>query len=140
MKTRGFWSSLSEVPPDAVFIATHSPGFSANLSKWRLIIDEGGNLYQNTDVWECRPEGDILEEYREEQAHIGVDEVNRLLRKAEAVVQQPMTAPDSMMTDAASNSLMVRIDGHLKRGPPEAEGFFELWREVHQYAPYSKWR
>ena len=133
--------------PGAVIGATFAPGFTEDLSSWRLVIDDEGNLFQDIKV--STHENQWQGEQRQEYFFIGQDKVIQLLLTAEEVgFMSYKDSYDISVTDQALHVLSIRFGECEKtvtaygaawlayEGDADMKGFLELWKAVHQYAPF----
>lgn len=132
--------------PGAVIGATFRPGFSGDLSSWRLVIDDEGNLFQDTMVWQS-----MFEERRQEHIHIGTDAVLELLLEAERFgFRSCKEFLRATMEDQSSRSLTIRFgemdatvevygaDLLAHEGNLKTIRFLSLWTMIHRYAPFPR--
>jgi hypothetical protein len=151
MKGRAFFGASKLMLPGAVIGATFHPGFSEDLSHWRLAIDEDGNLFQDIKVWRWTKESGIIQEERQEQVQIGVEVVLELLLKAEQLgFHSYQHSYNSNVDDLPSYLISVRfgdadttVNAHgagwlVREGNVDMKGFAELWNQIHQYAPFPE--
>ncbi len=137
--------------PGAIIGAKFHSGFSEDLSRWRLVIDEEGNLFQDVKVWRWTKESGIIQEERQEQIHISVEAVLELLLKAEDLgFHSYERSYNATMDDAPSYVISIHCgevdttvnatdaDWLVREGNTDMRGFMELWKEIHQYAPFPK--
>ena len=136
--------------PGAILGATYSPGFDEDLSSWRLVIDDEGNLFQDVKVYQWKRQH-LVNERRQEQVVIGQDAVIRLLLKTEEIgftrFQDSYSSP---ILDLPLYRIYLRFGNdnktvdtdHLKISPYESsmdlKGFCELWEAIHQQAPFTR--
>jgi hypothetical protein len=113
------------------------PGFSDDLTSWKLWVSEGGVLSVVASV--CKPYEGIDGRYEFRQARIGHREARRLVQFAERLGFADFAERyDCDITDLPLERVAVRLGGRLKcvecygRHPP---GLWVLWRRVHRYAP-----
>lgn len=134
--------------PGAIIEAAFSPGFSEDLSNWRLQIDAEGNLLQRIAVWQYI-RGAIVQEKRREQRLIGRDGALRLLLMAEEIgFYGFQDSYEPSVTDLPTYRLRfcdgksdkaVRAYGAgwlAREGNPDMRRFVELWQAVHEHAPF----
>lgn len=135
------------LPANGVILAEFRPGFSWDLTTWRIIIDREGRLFQ--EVEQFIP--GITDELGFHKVEIGVDAVLDLLIKADeigfAAFQQSYSS-GLHLSDMPAYRLVVHIAEEPKEvwaeapeyqaslGNRDVQGFMELWHAVHSYAPY----
>lgn len=149
MRGRAFFGSSKLMLPGAVIGAVYGPGFSEDLSSWRLVIDDEGNLFQEIDVWQWTTESVHIQEHRREHVVIGPDAVLQLLLEAQRLEFTSYDdSYDPSITDQPDRIISVRfgeIDktvhayaafGLAAEGNRDMIGFLELWEAIHRYAPF----
>ncbi len=137
--------------PGAVIGATFHPGFSEDLSSWRLVIDEDGNLFQDTKVWQWTKESGITQKELHEQVQIDIAVVLELLLKAEQIgFHSFQKSYNATVDDMHSYLISIRfgeadttvnangVGWLVREGNMDMKGFAELWKEIHKHAPFPK--
>lgn len=133
--------------PGVLIGAIYEPGFSADLSHWRLVIDDAGELYQ--DVHIATPAKSYADERRQEHVAIGQTAVLDLLLLAERLGFATFAAQPEVLVDDAPTYIVyigfARLDKIvMKRGPlactpedfPQWHDFSTLWDAIHAAAPF----
>ncbi len=135
---------LEPLAENVIIAAETFPGFSSDLTRWNLTIDEMGNLHQNIQI--STPENRDAEPYSLD-VEIGSVEVERLLKVAMELNFTRLNYSEGMMTDTGSEKISVRLSGELvsaiRNGYPlmtdeSFERFRQLWQEIHLYAPFPR--
>jgi hypothetical protein len=131
--------------PDDVVGVEKWPGFSRDLTSWKLWVSASGWVSVLAAV--CRPYEGIDHHYQLAQSRIGRREAGRLVRLAERIGLAGFAERyECYDTDLPLERVAVRLGGKLRvvecygQHPP---GFWALWRRVHRHAPlvgrYSPW-
>jgi hypothetical protein len=131
--------------PDDVVGVESWPGFSYDLTSWKLWISSAGTLSVIANI--CRPFEGVERGRQLRQVRIGRREAGRLVRQAERIGFAGFAGRyEVAITDLAEQRVSVRIGGRLHlvecygEHPP---GFWALWRRIHRHAPlvgrYSPW-
>jgi hypothetical protein len=149
MRKRAFFRSSKLMLPGAVIGAWYRPGFSHDLSGWRLVVDDEGNLFQDVNVLQWSPERGRVQERRQEHVEIGPDAVPQLLIEAQEMgFSSYESSYDLHVTDQESYILSIRfgeIDKTVeaygaqwlaREGNQDMIGFLKLWRSLHRHAPF----
>lgn len=149
MRGRAFFGSSKLMLPGAVIGAEYGPGFSSDLSRWRLAIDDEGNLFQEIAIWQWTAEKGIVREHRREHVEIGQDTVLQLVLKAQEVgFQSYEDSYQRSITDQSTRTISVRFgeidktvcayaaDWLVREGNKDMVGFLELWDAIHACAPF----
>ncbi len=141
---RAFFDQLA---PDVVVVAEFSPGFSPDLSSWRLTLNLAGLLVQEDDIKNFNdhsndgPLRDVVE--------VGTEFVVSVLARADELDFWNLTIDSGLLgTDAPSLCLSIRNGNRRRQWAPHlvywhahesiegAVKFMELWNLVHQHAPF----
>ncbi len=149
MRGRAFFGSSKLMLPGAVIGAVYGPGFSYDLSAWRLVIDEEGNLFQEIDVSQWTAENVHIREHRREHVVIGPEAVLQLLLEAQRLeFSSCKDSYDHSITDQESRLISIRfgeIDKTVRMyaagwlamaGNKDIVNLLELWEAIHRYAPF----
>lgn len=142
MRARAFFRSSKLLLPGAIIGARFFPGLAFDLTHWRLMIDDEGNLYQDVQI--------VNTGQRDRQllhVVIGYDAVLNLLLMVERWNSLSFVPPTTTYDDAAVYELAIcyeDINTHLRvqgadieadRGNVQMQRFMEVWRAVHRFAP-----
>ncbi len=137
---------FEQLVPDVVVVAEYSPGFSHDLSSWRVTLNLAGILVQESDIKNFNdrsndgPRRDVVE--------VGTEFVVFVLSCADELDFWNLTIDSGqLMTDADSLTLSIRngnrrrqwnpplVRYHAAEGFEGAKRFMELWNLIHQHAP-----
>lgn len=134
------------VAPNIAVIASFSPGFSADLSSWKLRLSVSGIMVQDIQISRS---SDYKREKQREERNVGSEFVAQILRRAHELDFWNLTIEDdSMMTDVCRRTLSICAGNKRRSWTPQPpwdgtksdedawQKFMELWDLVHSHAPF----
>jgi hypothetical protein len=132
-----YYPAVESMKSDDVVAVEFWPGFSRDLTSWKLWINGSGLLSTVVSVRDSYTQGPARYEFG--QVRIGPREARRVIELAERVgFGEFAERYDCDMTDMPLRRLAVRLAGGLKYAEfygNYPRGFWPLWRRIHRYAP-----
>lgn len=127
------------------------PGFSDDLSTWRIVINRDGRLRQQIDL--ATSENNYREESAQKTALIAPEDVQAILAVANEIgfhnFNEYYEHEFDSVTDLQTCSITIRFGDEVKTveayGPDDIAreennqdmvGFMRLWELIHRHAPY----
>ena len=140
------WRAWARVAPDICVAAFFSPGFSEDLSSWKLTLSSSGILIQDIKISRA---GNWQGEQRREERNVGAEFVAQVLKRADELdFWNLKVESNSSITDTPSLRLAIRhgeksrvyapesVGFHAYEGNESARRFIELWDLIHSHAPF----
>ncbi len=135
------WSYLPVaqiMSPTDLFGAEFRPGFHPDNSRWKLWVGSDGLLSQVVRI--SKPFEGVEPYYAHHHRRIGIREARSVVRLAERVgFAKFQDKYESGITDLPTMRIALRLTDKLKVVETDwaTDGFEEIWRRIHRYAPVS---
>jgi hypothetical protein len=145
---REVYGLLTDLPAGVIVGAGFAPGFSYDLSSWRVWVDQAGHVRQ--DIRLSVPENRWRPKELTELSEAGPEAVAGLQKLADEIGLREMAAQyDSMCTDQELVSVAVRYSDRVcsvavygawwlaDQGHPQSMGVIRFWQAVQRLAPWQ---